>query len=301
MNRYGIVAHGGAGSPANLSDGCREAAAAGAEILGRGGAALDAVVEAARILEEDGRFNAGRGSVPRLDGKTTEMDAAVMDSLGNLGVVISIRGIMNPVLVARAVIDTPHVALSGHGAAAFAKKRGFKPFGEMSPIALERYREMKQRIREGRVGDVNPLWRGHSIESLWNFEEMSYGAIFSCDTVGVVAMDKQGNMAVANSTGGALPMMLGRVGDSPMVGCGFFAGPACAVAVTGLGEEIIRRMLAKTVYDMVSKGLDVRTACEEGIKMFPPEIPVGVIGISRTGHAMISNREMAAHAVIGEE
>lgn len=301
MNRYGIVAHGGAGSPADLSDGCREAADAGAEILERGGAALDAVVEAARILEDDGRFNAGRGSVPRLDGKTTEMDAAVMDSRGNIGVVISIRGIGNPVLVARAVIDTPHVALSGQGAAAFARKRGFKPLGEISPVAIMRYREMKQRIREGRVGDVNPLWMGHSIEGLWNFEEVSYRGIFSCDTIGAVAVDRHGNTAVANSTGGALPMMLGRVGDSPMVGCGFFAGPACAVAVTGLGEEIIRRMLAKTVYDLVSRGSDIRTACEEGIEMLPPEIPVGVIGISGTGHAMISNREMAAHAVIGEE
>src|SRR5512142_256440 len=96
---YGIVVHGGAGSPLALSDGCRKACAAGFALLKKGSGALQAVIEAARILEDDGRFNAGSGSTLRLDGKTVEMDAGLMDSLGHLGIAISVRTVRNPVLL----------------------------------------------------------------------------------------------------------------------------------------------------------------------------------------------------------
>jgi len=121
---------------------------------------------------------------------------------------------------------------------------------------------------------------------------------FICDTIGVVAMDKDGNTAAACSTGGISPMMLGRVGDVPMIGCGFFAGGAGAIAATGIGEEIIKRMLAKTVYDMILNSGDIRTACKKGISMFPDEVAVGLIGITRAGYAVASNREMAHYALI---
>jgi len=297
---YGVVVHGGAGSPAELSDGCKAACESAFSLLEAGISALDAVVEAARILEDDGRFNAGSGSVLRLDGKTIEMDAGVMDSRNNMGMVISIRGVKNPVLVARAIMHTPHVALSGRGAAAFARKQGFLPFHQVSPRSLERFKKVRELIKEGKVGEENPRWIGYDVESLWNFEDVSYRDLFCCDTIGAVALDKEGNMAVANSTGGASPMMLGRVGDSPLIGCGFYAGPACAVAATGIGEEIIKRMLAKTVNDMVFYGEDIRTACEKGINIFPPEITVGIIGISRTGYAVTSNRGMASYALMRE-
>ena len=297
---YGVVVHGGAGSPAELSDGCKAACESAFSLLEAGISALDAVVEAARILEDDGRFNAGSGSVLRLDGKTIEMDAGVMDSENNIGMVISIRGVKNPVVVARAVIDTPHVALSGQGATAFAKKSGFAPFYQVSPRSLERFKKVRELIKEGKVGEENPLWIGYDVESLWNFEDVSYRDLFCCDTIGAVALDKEGNMAAANSTGGASPMMLGRVGDSPLIGCGFYAGPACAVAATGIGEEIIKRMLAKTVNDMVFYGEDIRTACEKGIAMFPHEIAVGLIGLSKTGYAVTSNRGMASYALMRE-
>ena len=96
-------------------------------------------------------------------------------------------------------------------------------------------------------------------------------------------------------------MMIGRVGDTPMIGCGFYAGPASAVAVTGIGEEIIKRMLAKTVYDMVLNGDDIKSACEKGIAMFPTEIAAGIIGMSTTGHAVVSNREMANYVMTEED
>jgi beta-aspartyl-peptidase (threonine type) len=288
---FGVVAHGGAGTPKTLSDGCREACLAAFGILERGGSALDAVVEACRIMEDDGRFNAGSGSVLRIDGATVEMDAAVMDSGGNLGMVMNIRDVRNPVVVARAVTLTPHVALAGRGAEAFAKKIGAAPFPGVSAGAIERHKRILSLLEEGRLGEVNPLWRGVRPTFLEGL---------SCDTIGAIAVDKKGIFAVATSTGGAVPMLIGRVGDVPMIGCGFYAGPSGAVAATGLGEEIIRRLLAKEVYDSVSRGVDVAAACSQGINLFRPEVPVGLIGISARAYAVSSNKPMAHFAMVRE-
>jgi L-asparaginase/beta-aspartyl-peptidase (threonine type) len=300
MIHYGIIAHGGAGSPSHFSDGCKAACKSAFDFLETGKSALDAVVEAARMLEDDGRFNAGSGSALRLDGKAIEMDASVMDSEGNLGIVIAIRNVKNPILIAKAVMNTPHVALAGEGATVFARKKGFEPFKKSSQRALERYNMVKQCIKKDKLGKESPLWKGHDIEALWNFPDVSYKEVF-CDTIGAVAIDKKGILAVANSTGGFSPMMLGRVGDSPMIGCGFYAGPACALATTGIGEMIIKKMFAKTVYDMVSHGEDIRNACEKGVAMFPREISMGIIAISKTGYAIVANTEMAHYAMVKEK
>ncbi|HAM49610.1 MAG TPA: L-asparaginase [Nitrospiraceae bacterium] len=301
MITYGVVTHGGAGSPVEFLDGCTEACEAALSLLKVGRSALDAVVEAVRILEDDGRFNAGSGSALRLDGTTIEMDAAVMDSRGYIGIVISIRDVKNPVLVARAIIETPHIALSSQGATAFARKRGFPPFRQISQYAQERHKRIERLIREGRLGEENPRWQNRNVETFWNFDAPSDKDICSCDTVGAVALDKEGILAVATSTGGASPMMMGRVGDSPMIGCGFYAGPSAAVATTGVGEEIIKKMVAKTVYDMVSQGEEIRTASEKGISMVPSNVMVGLIALSREGFAAVSNRQMAYSVRIRED
>lgn len=133
MMACGVIAHGGAGSSGDLTGGVRAAAEAAFHFLETGGKALDAVVEAVKTLEDDGRYNAGVGSLLRLDGKTIEMDAAIMDSAGALGAVIAIRKVKNPVLIARAVSKTPHVALAGKGAEVFARKLGFPPYYNVSP------------------------------------------------------------------------------------------------------------------------------------------------------------------------
>jgi beta-aspartyl-peptidase (threonine type) len=299
MILYGVVVHGGAGSPPHLLDGCKKACESAFGLLEEGKSSLDAVVESARILEDDGRFNAGSGSALRLDGKTIEMDASVMDSRGNIGIVMAIKNVKNPILVARDVMETPHVALAGEGATVFARRRGFVPFYQVSQPALERYKRVKQIIKEGRLSEEAPRWKARDIESLWNFEGASYREIF-CDTIGAVAIDKEGVLAVANSTGGFSPMMLGRIGDSPIIGCGFYAGFSCAIAATGMGEEIIKMMLAKTVYDMISRGEDIEKACEKGINMFDPEIKVGIIAISKEGFTVTSNTEMANYVRVKE-
>ncbi|MBP1730379.1 MAG: iaaA [Deltaproteobacteria bacterium] len=300
MIDYGVLVHGGVGSPVRWSDGCQKACEAAFAQLEAGGRALDAVCEAARILEDDGRFNAGLGSTLRLDGKTIEMDASLMDSKGSLGIVISIKNVQNPILVARAVLETPHVALSGYGAELFARKRGLEPFGRPSKQSKARYKDLLRMIRRGDLGKHDPRWEECDIRSLWNFDT-PYETTIGVDTIGVVALDRNGNFAVANSTGGASPMLLGRVGDTPMPGCGYYAGPFAAIACTGIGEDIIRRMLARKVYEAVADKEDVRDAARESLTQFPGKIPVGVIAITRRGCTITSNRPMAHYALVQQK
>lgn len=300
---YGLVVHGGVGSSTRLTGACARICGRAFAILEKGGAALDAAIEAVRLLEDDGRFNAGKGSVLRLDGKTVEMDASVMDSTGRLGAVMALRDVRNPVLAARAVAETPHVILTGAGAEIFARKMGLERSGTPSERALRRYQATLRLAKEGRLRKKDGRWRASDVERLWNFPA-SYKDVFSTDTVGAVALDARGRLAAANSTGGASPMMLGRVGDTAVVGAGFYVGEKAAIAATGVGEEILRRVLAKSVYDIVRDGPrrrgTVSLACERGIEMFPDTIPVGIIAITQAGCAMAANRRMAACAMARE-
>ncbi|MDA8173545.1 MAG: isoaspartyl peptidase/L-asparaginase [Nitrospiraceae bacterium] len=289
MLSCGIVVHGGVGSPPGLYDGCQQACEVGFEILEKRGSALDAVVAAVKAMEDDGRFNAGRGSVLRLDGKTIEMDASVMDSGGGIGTVAAIRGVKNPVLVAKEVYRSPHAMLAGEGAIRFARAKGFSYYRRITEAARARHKKNTEALMSGKL----PLWKGKRIEDFWNFQASIGRALNACDTVGAVALDSKGKFAVASSTGGASAMLLGRVGDTPMIGCGFYAGPEGAIASTGIGEEIIKRMLAKTVYDKAASGPGLEKACAEEISRFPKNIPVGVIAISRSGPAVAANRQMA--------
>ena len=295
--KYGIAIHGGAGAPEEYKDGCENAARKGLSLLGKGGSALDAVCEAVRFLEDDGRFNAGTGAILRLDGKTREMDAAIMDSSGAMGIVIAIREIRNPVLAARAVSATPHVALAGVGATSFARSKGLPAPGQVPPPVKSRYERMKRIIASSGFEQEYSHWAGHDVRLLWNFDETTPEEAIFTDTVGAAAMDKNGLFAVASSTGGASPMLLGRVGDTAMAGCGFYAGPLGAIAVTGLGEEIIRRITAKTLYDRLNKGETAEEICKKGVAMFPRHVAIGVIIVSASGLAMAANRPFPAFAL----
>lgn len=293
----GIVVHGGAGSPAQWSDGCIRAAEAGFRLLEKGEEALEAVLAAAVVLEDDERFNAGTGSTLRLDGATIEMDAAVMDSNGRLGAVAAIQRVKNPVLVARRVAETPHVLLAGQGATAFARHLGFPDYYYVSERARQRHQQTIRALKGQDAEGLPERWREFDLSRFWNFSTPLTEILGAEDTIGAVALDKYGVFAVANSTGGATPMLLGRVGDSPLIGCGLYAGQHAAVATTGIGEDIIRRLLAKTVYDWIASGTDVRDACQFGVSLFPQSMPVGVIAISRDGYAQASNRDMACRAL----
>jgi L-asparaginase / beta-aspartyl-peptidase len=292
MNRQvAIVAHGGAGAQKSFEDGCELAARTGLDRLRHGSPALDAAVEAVVMLENDERFNAGNGSVLGLDGATIEMDAGVMDSQGRLGAVAALREVRNPVRVARQVCDTPHHLLCGEGALRFARQMGHGHYKHISTRAHTQHEEL---IRKMMRGEWALPWVDNALFArFWNYERVAPPRMrAACDTVGVVCRDGEGHFAVAGSTGGSAPALLGRVGDTPIVGSGFYAGPAGAVAATGIGEHIIRHLLAHTVYQWLAEGMALERALRRGIELFPTEVDVGLIAITRSEAGCDSNRDM---------
>lgn len=254
--RIALVVHGGAGNSKSNEDGCMKAAQTGFALVREGGEALDAAIAAVTVLEDDPRFNAGRGSIRRSDDRTVETDAAVMDTRGRLGAVACLQRVRNPVRVARAVADTRHWLLAGDGALMFARSIG--------------------------CGDEDLLAYAPPLER----------APVHCDTVGAVALDAAGHFAVATSTGGAAPALPGRVGDTPIPGCGFYVGPHGAVAATGMGEQVVARMLARTVYDWLADGLPLQQALDRAVGLYPDAIDIGLIGVTRTESAVSANRPM---------
>jgi beta-aspartyl-peptidase (threonine type) len=287
-----ILTHGGAGAPASMADGPQRAAELGEGLLAYGGTALDAVLGATVDLEDDPRFNAGTGSNLRMDGLTIEMDAAVMTSDLRSGAVACLQKVKNPVLVAAAVRErTPHILLAGEGATRFARKLGFPEYDNTTEKARAKLARAREAMRQNPDEDEEyGWWAQRDLAALWNFDHAlseSYGS-----TVGAVARAPDGTFAAASSTGGTLLMLLGRVGDSPLIGCGLYAGPAGAVTATGTGEEIVRRLMSKAVYDRLAAGASAQEACDWGVALFPDAIGVGVLAVGATSGGSATNREM---------
>lgn len=274
--RLAIIVDGGVGSPLDYGDGTEKAADVAFELLREGRNALDAVEAATVILEDDHRFNAGTGSYMRLDG-SIEMDASIMDSEQNCGAVAAISRVKNPIKIARKVMGTPHVILAGEGAVSYARKLGFEEHDPTTEKAIKKLKEVKEWLKNKEM----PIW----YEKWGDFE--------LCDTVGAVAMDGEGNFAAANSTGGTAMMMKGRVGDSAIIGAGLYVGEKCAVTTTGIGEEIIRKVLSKVVYDKIVGGLIPQEACEWGLNLIQKTVPMGIIAITPDGYGIASSKEMA--------
>lgn len=308
---YAILTHGGAASPHAYSDGCLEAAALARAALDRGEGALGAALAATAALEDDARFNAGTGSNLRLDGRTIEMDAAVMTSDGRFGAVGCIEAVKNPVLVAARVMETPHLLLVGGGATAFARRLGFAEFDPMTEGARRKYARVLAELRghgDGDYADDAAPFKKTPPGVFWNFAdevpegleaEGKAGPQAGCDTVGAVVRDQHGHFAATASTGGTLYMLRGRVGDSPLMGCGVYAGPHGAVAATGVGEEIVRRFVSKTIYDWLAEGLPPARAAKRAVALFPDVVDVGVLVVGKTGQAIASNRNMASAELLG--
>jgi beta-aspartyl-peptidase (threonine type) len=235
---FAIAIHGGAGtlSRSDLSAqqeaeylaGLSAALDAGYAVLGAGGSGLDAVIAAVRVLEDNPLFNAGRGAVLNRDG-VAELDASVMDgrTLG-AGAVTGLQHVKNPVDLARLVMDrSPHVMLVGAGAEEFARTQGVELVSNEYFRTAVRQRQLERHLR-GAVTRENEL--------------EAFG------TVGAVALDAQGNLAAATSTGGMTGKRWGRVGDSPLIGAGTYASnTSCAVSATGHGEYFIRTVVAHDI------------------------------------------------------
>jgi beta-aspartyl-peptidase (threonine type) len=238
-----LVIHGGAGSmrPGQLDPeqercaraGLEAALEAGSAMLARGSSALDAVEAAVRVLEEDPCFNAGRGSVLTAAG-CIELDAAVMDGRNRqAGAVAGLRTTRAPVSLARLLLEEgPHVFLSGRGADEFARDHGFEQVDNSWFEVAERRRQLDELLASDGFDD-----------------EVKYG------TVGAVAVDRDGHVAVATSTGGLTAKRWGRVGDSPLIGAGTYADDrAAAVSATGSGEYFIRAVAAHQLAERVRIG-----------------------------------------------
>lgn len=272
-----IVTHCGAGSDKTLQDSADKSASRGLKVLRSGGSALEAVEEAVVVLEDDPRTNAGIGSRRRTDG-TVQMDAALMDSDLRMGAVAAIANVRNPIRVARLVMeDSPHVLMAGEGAILFARQRGVPFFDPSTSLSWDKWQDSMEKIKSGDVPGWASKWRDLKVK----------------DTVGAVARDREGRFAAGSSTAGTSFMLPGRVGDSPIIGAGLYAGPAGAVTATGVGEEIIRFVLSKMAYDLIITGMDTQRSCAKGLALFSPDVPIGLIAIDNRGWGESANRDMA--------
>lgn len=294
MGKVRIVVHGGAGHTEAHRDGCELAAGLGFERLIAGDEALEAAVKAAVAMEDDGRFNAGRGSGIGLDDETKQMDAAVMDTRGRQAAVAAIEHVKNPVLVARFLADTPMRLIACQGATKFAHAAGFEVYDEITQEAREKRRETADALCEGEGGDWPPDWHTLDFKKLWNYKRRiqevmpSYGH----GTIGVVALDALGHFAVAVSTGGSGPMLYGRIGDTPVVGSGFYAGPLGAIAATGEGEYNLKVMIARAAYDLLEDGVPLQDALDRAVALVPKHVDTGLIGVTKDAGAGSTNTTM---------
>jgi beta-aspartyl-peptidase (threonine type) len=277
-NQPVLVVHGGAWKipddevVAHLN-GIRAALQEGWKILKNSGKGIDAVERAVSVMEDDPTFDAGKGSILNTDG-SIEMDASIMDG-SNLraGAVAALRNYPNPVQVARCVLEkTEHILLTGSGCESFAMKHGFHPV----PIReLLTERELRR------------------LESILLDEEFRAEHAFGQKrgTVGVVALDENGHIAAATSTGGTPKKIPGRVGDTPIIGAGTYAEDgAGGVSCTGWGEAIMKVMLAKDAADRMRQGVDAQSAADQSIALLHERVkglgglicidPKGQIGIS---------------------
>jgi len=272
-----LVIHGGCGAmrpetvPAEQEEraraGLNAALDAGEAVLASGGSALDAAEAAARILEEDPSFNAGRGSVLSASG-AVELDAAIMDgSDRRAGAVAGMRTTRAPILAARAAMEhSPHVLLTYEGADEFAREQGLEQVDNRWFVIPERRAQLDKLMAAGGKFDA----------------DIKYG------TIGAVACDVNGHVAAATSTGGLTAKRWGRIGDSPLIGAGTYADDrAAAVSATGLGEAFIRASAAHELCARVRIGGDQLQQALDAVLADVKELggTGGLIAVGPTGEA----------------
>jgi beta-aspartyl-peptidase (threonine type) len=282
-----LVVHGGAYDIPTESHeahtaGCRRAAKAGWQVLAGGGSALEAVEAAVRVLENDPTFDAGRGAYLNAAAEI-ELDAIIMDGRDlNFGAVAAVQRVRHPVTLARRVMtECTHTMLAGPGAETFAREHNVPvcPLKDLlTRRELERWR--------AEIGDTPREWDGNAIPS---------------DTVGAVALDAAGNLAAATSTGGTFNKHPGRVGDSPLVGCGAYADNRVgAASATGEGEALMKVVISKTVCDFLARGIAAQEAADAAIAVLAERTTGkgGIIVLDRRGRVGIAhNTPYIAHAI----
>jgi beta-aspartyl-peptidase (threonine type) len=277
-----LVIHGGAWAiPDDMVDahihGVRHALAAGWRVLEHGGSSVDAVEEAVVIMEDDETFDAGRGSFLNRDGKV-QLDALIMDGAtlraGGVGCVERLR---NPVRAARKILtESPHVYFVGEGAERFAAEHG---------VALCRNEDLIIPREVERL-------RAYQAQTSSAGDDDLFAPTISHDTVGAVALDHDGNIAAATSTGGTLNKAPGRLGDSSLIGCGCYANnESAAASTTGWGEPIMKLVLAKWTADRIAAGNLPEWAAQESMNYLKERVNGhgGIIVLDIHGHFGIAH------------
>ena len=275
-----LIAHGGAGSwrPGSEQDaveGMKAAAQAGRAILMGGGTALDAVCATVVILEDNPIFNAGTGAVLNFDG-FCELDACVMESReSRVGAVAALQRVKNPILVARKVMEeTDHVMLAGEGAQRFARVMGFGDHDPVTPARKADWADKRKRVDE--------VLGKHSLKMHRFLKEHPE---YAGGTVGCVAVDNDGILAAATSTGGVTLKLVGRVGDSPLAGAGNYASRTAAVSATGTGEYVVRALAGRAVCDAMERGASIERAMTDVLDRMRRDFSadVGLIAVDSAG------------------
>ncbi|MCB0568863.1 MAG: N(4)-(beta-N-acetylglucosaminyl)-L-asparaginase [Phaeodactylibacter sp.] len=239
-------------------------------VAGKGGRALDAVEQGVRTVEADPEdMSVGYGGRPDRDGHVT-LDACIMDETGNCGSVCFLEHIKHPISVARLVMEkTPHVILAGEGALQFALENGFQKEDLLTEKARQEWEEWKK------TSEYKPVIN-----------------IESHDTIGMLALDQQGNMAGACTTSGLAYKIRGRVGDSPIIGAGMYVDNEVGGAVaTGLGEAVLKSLGTFLIVELMRQGMSPQQACEEAIRRIiskqegHKDFQVGFLALNKKGEA----------------
>ena len=277
-HKWAIVLHGGAGvierssmkpeTDAAYRAALKRSIETAAVILDRGGSSIDAIEAAIRLMEDDPLFNAGKGAVFTADGKN-ELDAAIMDgSTMKAGAVAGVTRTKNPISLARALMEkSPHVMLIGAGADQFAASAGLQQVDPSYFFTERRWQGLIRQLKKenaplpSRPAGAPPPPAG-GLAEIEPPDAHKYG------TVGVVALDRNGNIAAGTSTGGTQAKRWGRVGDSPIIGAGTYASSqSCAVSATGTGEYFIRLTVARTICALVQyKGIRLQQAVDQVVQ-----------------------------------
>jgi beta-aspartyl-peptidase (threonine type) len=287
--KFGLAIHGGAGTierskmtpkrEREYRAGLESALTAGYEILKRGGSSVDATEAAVRVLEDDPHFNAGKGSVFTNAG-TNEMDAAIMEGKTlAAGAVASLKHIKNPISLARLVMEkSGHVMMDCEGAEAFAKENGIELVDQKYFFTQERW-DALEKIKAAEKSRTSGAGKKFLIT-----DQDRHG------TVGAVALDQNGNLAAATSTGGTTNKLPGRVGDTPVIGAGTYANNAtCAVSATGDGEYFIRATVGRDVSALMEyRGMSLTDAAQAALeKVAKLGGAGGLIAIDRQGNVTL--------------
>lgn len=242
------------------------------KILSTGGKSLDAVEQGVKLVEADpNERSVGYGGRPDRDGHVT-LDACIMDEFSNIGAVLCMEHIMHPISVARAVMEkTPHVMLAGEGALQFALEQGFEKINLLTEDSKKEWEEWLK------TSEYKPI-----------------ANIENHDTIGMIALDENGNLSGACTTSGMAFKMHGRIGDSPIIGAGLFVdNEVGAATATGHGEEVVRVVGSHLVVELMRNGLSPQEACEEAVtrikkkfelrKMDMKETQIGFIALNKNG------------------